>query len=286
MKIAVIAINPEGKKIYRRIKKSLPEARLVTLTAGERLSDLIPDIFDRNKYEGLIFVMALGIVVRVIAPYIKNKYQDPAVVAIDDCGNFVISALSGHEGGANALTKKIASVLNAQAVITTASYNKKLSAISCQLSAKEKKHSFFSRKPKAESRKLIIGIGCRKGAKKEAILKAIKTILKKNKKSLQNVKCLATISLKAQEPGLKEAAHELGLTLKIIPISAIKNFAGNYNKSTFVQKKIGVEGVCEPCALLAVGPERCFASHEAGETKLILKKQIINGITLAIAREN
>lgn len=70
--------------------------------------------------DALVFVGAVGIAVRLIAPYIQNKMQDPAVVVLDEKANFAVSLLSGHVGGANALCRRLAALCGAQAVITTA----------------------------------------------------------------------------------------------------------------------------------------------------------------------
>ncbi|MFW6279328.1 MAG: cobalt-precorrin 5A hydrolase [Bacillota bacterium] len=88
------------------------------VTTFESLKQLTGELFSR--YDGLIFVMALGIVVRVLAPYLEDKREDPAVVTLDESGQHVISTLSGHLGGANELAHRIAGILEAEPVITTA----------------------------------------------------------------------------------------------------------------------------------------------------------------------
>ncbi|MCS7141187.1 MAG: cobalamin biosynthesis protein [Candidatus Nitrosocaldus sp.] len=73
-----------------------------------------------NSYSALVCIFSLGAVIRMIAPHIRDKRSDPAVLVIDDTARFVISALSGHLGGANELARLVARILNATPVITTA----------------------------------------------------------------------------------------------------------------------------------------------------------------------
>ncbi|MGI6054605.1 MAG: cobalt-precorrin 5A hydrolase [Clostridium sp.] len=79
---------------------------------------LVKEQFERRN--NLIFVGAVGIAVRMIAPWIRDKTSDPAVVCVDELGRFAIPVLSGHLGGANRLALCVAGILNAVPVITTA----------------------------------------------------------------------------------------------------------------------------------------------------------------------
>lgn len=88
------------------------------LHAFDKLSAAVADSF--HAYDGLVFVMATGIVVRLIAPCLENKLTDPAVVVFDEQGQHGISLLSGHIGGANELTRQLCQVIGAGPVITTA----------------------------------------------------------------------------------------------------------------------------------------------------------------------
>jgi len=127
-KLAVWAVTPNGAKLIDRLAPSLPDAdiyvsqNLAKKGAAhyqfEGLSATVKEKFD--QYSGHIFIMATGIVVRVLAPLIQSKTKDPAVVVVDDLGKNAISLLSGHIGGANELTYKIARIVKANPVITTA----------------------------------------------------------------------------------------------------------------------------------------------------------------------
>ncbi|MCQ9208871.1 MAG: cobalamin biosynthesis protein [Omnitrophica bacterium] len=246
--IAIVAVTKEGEEIAKIINSSFSgKSKLYSLSKG-RLKNLVNKLFDKDKFEGIVFIMALGIVVRLITPHLKNKYLDPAVVAIDRVGRFAISVISGHEGGANKLAIEIGNILYAEPVITTGSESRK---------------------------KIIIGIGCRRNVKKEEIVKGIKYAITKTKSSLNNVRYVATIDLKKNEFGLKKACLELRVPLRIIPMDVIKNFKGKYQRSSFVKEKIGIEGVSEPCALLA-----------GRRTKLILPKIKTGRVTVAVARED
>lgn len=129
MKTALISITKNGTAISEKIAFSLKNKHQCVQYAFEKysnentsaftsLSRIVSDIF--NEYDALVFICACGIAVRTIAPHISSKLTDPAVIAVDEQGKFAVSLLSGHIGKANALTLKIADILKAVPVITTA----------------------------------------------------------------------------------------------------------------------------------------------------------------------
>ena len=258
MNLALIAITNDGINVAECIKEKLDgevtvflpqklkQTKLTATYYSRKLGDQIGELF--SDYEGFILIMASGIVVRTIAPYIKDKYTDPAVVVVDDVGRYVISMLSGHEGGANNLAHKVANILHTDAVITTGTEAKK---------------------------DIIIGIGCKRGIKSNDVKEAILNALSDADVSIDRVRLAGTVDLKADEAGLLRALEELGIPLRVVSRPEIDTCAKDYSKSDFVIEKIGVGGVAEPAALIS-----------GRKTKLILKKQKYPGITVAIAQEN
>ena len=127
-KVSVLAITKNGIGIGAKLKEIFPDWNIYApskfsndkeiIWYSEPTSEKIIDLFKNNK--ALICLFSLGAVIRLIAPYLKDKKNDPAVIVIDDKTNFVISVLSGHLGGANELTQTIAKKLNSIPVITTA----------------------------------------------------------------------------------------------------------------------------------------------------------------------
>ena len=128
-KIAVLGITKNGIKIGLRLKEYFPNFEVFAPIKfsdnnekiqwyDESTSKKIVDLF--KKHDGIICLFSLGAVIRLLAPHIKDKKTDPAVIVIDDNANFVISVLSGHLGGANELSNEIAEKMDATSVITTA----------------------------------------------------------------------------------------------------------------------------------------------------------------------
>jgi cobalt-precorrin 5A hydrolase len=136
MKLAIVAITSGGAQLARRLGAELPEARVYLPEKFRGADDC--DYFDKplaiwlpklfTEVEQLICIMATGIVVRILGRELKGKDKDPAVVVMDEAGQFAISLLSGHLGGANDLARRLATVSNATPVITTATDVNKLPA--------------------------------------------------------------------------------------------------------------------------------------------------------------
>lgn len=348
MKLALIALSKHGKALGQKIRTTFPQPLdffvqenqveqgedIISFSPGN-LSNLVGDLF--SKYQGIIFIMALGIVVRKIAPYIKDKRQDPAIVVLDEKGESVISVLSGHLGGANQLTRELAKVLESRPVITTATdIHHKLALdllaqkLNCELKpfknlkrvsgavVNEQRVNIFSQyslpieeteqikvypleayfqKKLGEAavlvtnkllpapvnkpyvflipRNVAIGIGCRRGVDKEKILEAVRLALEQAGLDKASIACLASINLKNDEIGLLQAGKQLGLEIKFFTKEEIEQMEGEYASSQFVKAKIGVNGVCEQTALLALK-----------NPQLILPKTVlVPGVTVAIAAE-
>ncbi len=123
-RVAIVAVTPSGSALASRLAASWEERGGVAdvfqadSCAGLSLGELVRNLWD--SYEGLVLIMAVGIAVRVIAPLLQSKWTDPAVVVVDEKGNFAVSLLGGHWGGANDLARRVGSLLGAVPVITTA----------------------------------------------------------------------------------------------------------------------------------------------------------------------
>ncbi|NKI97781.1 cobalamin biosynthesis central domain-containing protein [Rhizobacter sp. SG703] len=133
-RMAIVAITKHGAAQAAQLAAQLPHAHIVCaekfaaafagLANPQRaytaaLRDEIGPLF--AAYDQLIFFVSLGAVVRLIAPHLKSKDEDPGITVVDDAGQFVIPVLSGHVGGANACAEQVAALLGATPVLTTAS---------------------------------------------------------------------------------------------------------------------------------------------------------------------
>lgn len=255
MKLAAVTFSVPGLKVCQVVKEGIPDLDIflhdslsgyAEVTPFSRVLDLTPQLFP--VYDGLIFVAPCGVVVRSLAGCPKSKYKDPAVVVADVGGRHVVSLLSGHEGGANDLAVRVANLIDGEPVISTTTEAVK---------------------------DLIVGIGCRKGKAEADILGAIEKVLADNSLALERVRYLATASVKRNEEGLLAAAKQLDIPLRIIADDTIRNCHQQFTSSDFVTAQVDLPAVAEPAALCA-----------GRRTSLIVRKQALSGITIAIAQEN
>ena len=117
MNVQLLAFTERGFALAERLAAALG-GQAARCGAPLSLADWTARAF--SSADGLIFVGAAGIAVRAVAPHVNRKDSDPAVVVVDELGRFAVPILSGHLGGANDLARRIARLIGAIPVITTA----------------------------------------------------------------------------------------------------------------------------------------------------------------------
>jgi cobalt-precorrin 5A hydrolase len=222
-----------------------------------------------------VLIMATGIAARFLDGLLQDKHHDPAVVVIDEAARYAIALVGGHEGGANALAYRVANAVGATPVVTTAS---------------------------EATRPFVVGIGCRKGVTAEqveaAVLHALAgmrvpatgegcsaapvastaaapAVASTATATLAEVRELATVDLKAEEPGLVAFSQAAGVPLRVIARHQIEARAWVTKASEWVRQSIGLEGVCEPCALIACPRGR-----------LVVPKTALDGVAVAVVEDD
>ncbi|BBO80489.1 cobalt-precorrin 5A hydrolase [Desulfosarcina ovata] len=338
---AVWALTPNGARLAWALSGKIADSELFLSTRVaaemdganrfERLADEVDRVF--NDFSGHIFIMATGIVIRSIAGHLVHKTRDPAVVVCDEAGQFAISLLSGHLGGANALAREVAGITGGQPVVTTATDVNRVAAIDLiaatnrlaienpaaiktvnmalitgapirihdpygivigQLPAEQvircppngfddaqaavfvdhirldlPPHVLVLRPPS-----LVAGMGCNRGTDVEEMRGLLETTLAANHLAPASLRTLATVDLKADEPGLVALAETLNVTITIFTRDRLKTVAQVPNPSPMVEKHIGVKSVCEAAALLA--------THWG---RMLVPKQKTTNVTVAVAAD-
>jgi cobalt-precorrin 5A hydrolase len=246
--------------------------------------------------------MATGIVVREIAPLLKGKWADPAVIAVDDRLNYAIPIVGGHRGAnqiARELHKKDVVRLAVISTATEANDVPSVEAVAARLSrtivnrtSTKAINTTFLMKPvkiahltgpqivivdddvavlsRKNASALTVGVGARKGIDKSMVLEAIHSSLIELNASIEDVNTIATAYLKLGEQGISDAAFELGKPIAFVPKQIIDATSGQTSSRA---EMLGLSGVAEPCAL---------ALSNLGE--LLLTKRAYGGVTVAIAR--
>ena len=199
-----------------------------------------------------VLVMATGIAARFIDGMLRDKHEDPAVVVLDEAGRHAIALVGGHEGGANALAYRVANAVGAIPVVTTAT-----EAV----------------KP------LVVGIGCRKGVSEEQIERAVRYALGQGGAAtaaddLAGIREVVTVDLKAEEPGLVAFCQRRGIPMRVISKQQIEARPWVSKPSEWVRQSVGLDGVCEPCALIA-----------SARGRLVVPKTTLDGVAVAIVAD-
>ena len=217
-----------------------------SLRIFDSVCGLTAEIFAR--FTGLVYILPTGVAVRAIAPHAKHKTTDPAVVAMDVGGRWAVSLLSGHEGGANDLAVAVANAVGAEPIISTTTEAVK---------------------------DIIVGVGCRRGIEADAIVAAVQAALKLANVDVRRLRLIASADIKKDEAGLIEAARLLGAPIRFIESGEIRLCPRPFEESALAHERVSLPAVAEPCALLA-----------GRRTELILPRQKMNGVTVAVAREH
>ena len=247
--IRIICLTAAGHQLAQGLHQQLASSEVVFKPAA--FKHTVQGYFNRG--DRLIFICATGIVMRTLAPVIKDKYQDPAVLVIDELGQFVIPLLSGHEGGANDFASDVATLLKSQLVITTA--NPYL-------------------KPQ-----YVVGMGCERNCPESVLLELLTCCLTKAKLEMSQISAICSIDIKSDEVGLIALARNLGkpfLTFNVEQLSEMEDKLST--KSDYIFKTVGVYGVAESAALYQAQQLTGNASE------LLLNKYKNKQSTCAIAR--
>lgn len=334
MKMAIISVSEKGRDLALNLKEKIDSDSTVIRCDlyHKDVKRHFPVLF--YEYDAIVAIMASGILIRSIASLVESKLTDPAVINIDDNARFAISTLSGHLGGANELTNKIAGLIGATPVITTSTdINNKLGidvlARDLYLSidnAKEIVHFnkailegreismtvnpsknfdylfeyinrntleinvsiYYSSKVNTDEihvsldghemtlreRRIVVGIGCRRGKEFEFIHEGFKKSLDDLNIKPSRVNLITSAEIKKDEKGILELSSKLGIPVEFVEMDKLRLFeSGDVSKSEFVYSKFGIYGVCEPSALIMAG----------FDSRLIYKKTSYDGVTIAVA---
>lgn len=337
--ISIKAFTPEGIKLRDRIIEEGVDGLIFCdiFKHGEKVRKL-PLVIEENKTEsdhgrnvasplgewvrecfanhiGMIFIGAAAIAVRQIAPHIIGKLVDSPVIVIDEKGEYVISLLSGHVGGANEISQKIADMLGGQAVITTATDVQKKKSI--DVFAKENYLGIANKDAiKTVSMKMlkdepvvkgedydiipfedyktprvygpeeklllyekpyIIGVGCRKDIKASRLDRFIRENIDAD--LIKGVAAITSIDIKRGELAINLWAEQNMIPFITYTKDELLGVPGEFTESVFVEETVGVGSVCERSAAL-------FASGRSTDYEFVTRKVSDSGMTFALVRMN
>lgn len=247
--IKIICLTDKGLILASRLERLLDNAEV--LYKPQPFASTVQCAFEQGHR--LIMICATGIAVRTLAPVLINKYRDPAVLVLDELGQYVIALLSGHEGGANEWAAQVSQLLAAQCVTTTArSYTQPV---------------------------YTVGMGCERDCPKDELMNLLQHCLAQVQLSISQISSISSIDIKADEIGLIELAAELDtpyITWNVDQLQAVEALLST--RSQYVFNTVGVYGVAESAALVAA------RTATGDQSELVLVKQKNKKATCAIAR--
>ena len=247
--VRIISLTDAGKALGERLHAAIDDSE--HWHKPKPFSASVQDAFCLG--ERLILICATGIAVRTLAPVLQDKHSDPAVLVLDELGQFVIPLLSGHEGGANDWAAEVTDILGAQLVMTT---------------AKPYLKPVYS-----------VGMGCERGCPADHLAELLSNCLAQAGLEMAQIQDINSIDIKADEAGLITLSQHLDKPFNTYDAAAL-NTVDNLlsTRSDYVFSVVGVYGVAESAALYAVQQ----ITGEAAE--LVLVKQKTARATCAIAR--
>ena len=249
MPVTVVSLTEPGRALAARLLPNLPEAEY--LHCPPSFTTAVQQRFLAGRR--LILICAMGIAVRTLAPVLRDKYRDSAVLVMDEYGRFVIPLLSGHEGGANEWARQLSERLEAQCVIT---------------GAQRYTHPL-----------LVAGMGCERHCALAALSRLMDETLAGHGLSRRDLHALASIELKRDESGLLALAEQLGIPIAFYPAGVLHHYSERLSrKSELVFRETGCYGVAEAAALAHA------EQLSAGRAELIIPKQKNPHATFVVAR--
>lgn len=253
----IISLTDAGFLLAQRIRDLMTElgTNIQLMHKPSPFKDVVQGEF--NKGEVLIFVCATGIVLRTLADVISDKNTDPAVLVLDEQGQYVIPLLSGHQGGANELAAQLAEKLTAHLVLTTA--NRYLKPL------------------------YTAGMGCERHCSEQALMALLTTSCVQAKIEISQLSAIASIDIKADEVGLIALAKTLNLPFICYSAAQLRSVESQLQQpSEYVFNTVGVYGVAESAALVSAA--RRDDQTNTVPSELLLSKQKSKVATCAIGR--
>lgn len=294
-KLRLKAVQMEGfEELSDSKRNAKDDDEIIEAAKVKSLSEWTKENFSQGNI--LVFIGAVGIAVRAIAPFCKDKTTDPAVIVIDERASFVIPILSGHIGGGVSYARELADFIGATPVITTAtdvrdefavdvfakendlSINDMKLAKRCSATLLAGEETEFTVTPKAHKkdklylipRCTVVGMGCRKGKSFDELNEFLQDTLSNLQVDIRSLKAIVSVDKKKDEEGLLELASFYDVSFITYSAETLMEQTGDFEHSDLVMEVTGADNVCE----------RSVAAY--GCHKIVQKKLSKDGMTIAI----